>query len=242
MNTNDLKLIEQLSKKFNIENTDKSAETLEQTLEMFIANNPSNSSLYIKLALLLFNPPLYDYLKASQVLENLLNIDPNNVYGMLLLLYIVDHSTVIELHLFEKLCSISTDNLEHLSMLEYAKSWYYQGKDEEKYLLSLQKSIEYCDTFVLNFINLGILYLRKKEIEKGHKYLKKALSNITHVYKDTDEINLLDIEEFLNESVKGIHRSQENYEILLESFDFQSPWVTGDFININKDKIYEGES
>ena len=74
----------------------ESAEILEQTLEIFIANNPLDSSLYIRLALVLFRAPLRDNLKAIEILENLINIDPNNVYGMLLLHYIVDHTYLIE--------------------------------------------------------------------------------------------------------------------------------------------------
>jgi tetratricopeptide (TPR) repeat protein len=235
---------EQFSKLINIfknEKTKEAAEDLELFLEEHLAKNPYDTEIWIKLALVVYWAPLYDDLKAAECLKKILKYNPKNVRAILLLVYILDHCMGFDDDLFKQLCDTCTDNEEYMSMIEYVKTSYYFDKDEALYQASFEKSIECCDRFVWNHVKLGQFFLYKKNLEKGYYYLQKGIMNIEYVYDEHHPYpDALDIEEFFNERFKGIHMTQSNYEIIMESFDHNSPWITGDFINPKKSDPTEG--
>lgn len=235
-----LKKIDELSKIFIEKRTVSSAETLELFLEKFLEIYPYETEFWIKLTLAVYYAPLYDDYKAITCLKKILEYEPTNVKITLLLVYVVDHCIYFDEELFGRLCRLESKDNQLKAMIEYAKSWYYFDKDEDLYQNVLKKSIEYCDQFVWNYIKLGQFYLYKNNLEEGYYYLKKGLSNIKCVYGEQHPYgDVLNVEEFFNERFKGIHLSQANYEIILDSFDQKSPWITGDFINKKKDSPTE---
>lgn len=219
-----------LIKVFNEQNTKQSAEALELFLDCYLANNSSDVEMWVKLALTVYRSPLHDDLKAIDCLEKALLTDPKNIKVMLLLIYVIYHCIYFDEELFKRLCNLQTQDNELMSLIEYTKSWYYQFKEnDELYQKTLNNSIELYDQYVWNYIDLGRFYIGKGNLAKGSDLMKKGLNNLKYVYDDSHPYDILDIEEFFNERFRGIHLSKSNYEIILESFDSKSPWITGDF-------------
>ncbi len=224
--------LNKLIKVFNEEKTKQSAETLEIFLDCYLANNPLDTEIWVKLALTVYRSPLHDDLKAIDCLEKALVSDPYNIKVMLLLIYVIYHCIYFDDELFKRLCNLKTQDNELMSLIEYTKSWYYLFKEnDEFYQKTLNNSIELCDRYVWNYIDLGRFYIEKGNLAKGFDLMKKGLDNLEYVYDDTRSYDVLNIEEFINERFRGIHLSKSNYEIILESFDPKSPWITGDFIS-----------
>ena len=136
---------------------------------------------------------------------------------------------------------IKTSDKPLMSLVEYSKSSYYLvKKDFEGYEKCLMRSIELCDQYLSNYVDLGQFYIKKGYLTKGYALMRKGLENLEYIYDEKHPYgDVLNLEEFFNERFKGIHLSRANYEIILESFDPKSPWITGDFINRKKDGATE---
>lgn len=229
-----------LMSNYKREYSKEATEELESFLDEYLKVYPCDTEKWILLALIVYYPPLHDDVKAENCLKRVLEYDPNNIRVTLLLVYIVTHYCYTNQDLFERLNNLHTDDKALLALIEYEKSWYYSViKDHENYGNSLKKSVELCDTYVRNNAKLGYFYLEKNRLSEGYKYLKKALDNVQYVYEENHDKDFLDIEEFFNERLRGIHISRPNFEILCESFDPKSPWMTGDFTKKNKYKMGE---
>jgi len=206
------------------------AKELADTLKTYLNLHPNDNNMRLKYALFLFDSLLHDDIEAIEQLNKIIEQDQKNINAWFLLAYIKDRSSFIDEQLFAKLCTLKSSDNCMQSMIEYIKSWYYIHNNEKDYEQSLINSINLCDKYVYNYVSLGIFYMQKKKIIEGQNLLRKALDNIKHVYSEEYPYpDILDIEEFFNERIKGIHLSQSNYEITLESFDPSSPWVTGNF-------------
>jgi tetratricopeptide (TPR) repeat protein len=207
------------------------AEELRIIFKKYLKENPCDTEVWIKFALLLYSALLHEDLKAQKCLETILEYDANNIQVKLFLVYIIEHYSYIDEDLFEILNKIKTPNKELMSLVEYSKSSYYYltKEDFDSYELCLKKSIELCDKYVSNYVDLGQFYIKRGNIQQGYELMKKGLQNVEYVYDEAHPYDILDFEEFFNERFKGIHLSDSNYKIILESFDPLSPWITGDF-------------
>ena len=215
----------------NYESDRKNAEKLRIIFKKYLKENPYDTEIWLKFILLLYLAPLHEDLGAIKCIEKVLEYDPHNVKALLLLYYIHEHIGTAELGLFEKVSNFKTSDSEIQSMIEYGKSWYYQDNDNyDNYEQCLIRSIELCNKHVSNYISLGQYYLIKGKLTQGSALMKKGLSNVKNIIDDDYKYNALDIEEFFNERFKGIHITDINYGIIIESFNPTSPWVTGDFI------------
>lgn len=209
----------------------------------YLKENPYDTEILVKFALLLYLGPLHEDLKAQKCLETILEYDPNNIQVKLFLVYIIEHYAHIDEDLFEMLNQIKTSDKAIMSLVEYSKSSYYYliKKDFDAYEKCLARSIELCDKYVSHFVDLGQFYIKRGNLTKGYDFLKKGFKNVEYVYDETLPYDTLDIEEFFNERFKGIHLTDSNYKIILESFDTNSPWITGDFIS-KRDKTQTEEN
>lgn len=223
------------------ENDKKRAEDVRILFEKYLDNNPYDTEIWIKFALLAYCALFHDDVDAQAYLEKILAYDPHNIKVILFHTYIVEHYSYLNDALMERLNKLKTDDKSLMSLIEFQKSSYYYivTENPNEYEKCLLRSIKFCDKYFWNNVHLGRFYLRKGFITKGHEYLKKGLNNLEYVYDDTRPRNILDLEEFFNERLKGIHLSQSNYNITLESFDPTSPWITGDFITKKNKNITE---
>jgi tetratricopeptide (TPR) repeat protein len=212
------------------------AEQLQLMFEDYLRKNPYDTEVRIKFSFVLYRSLLNANISAINCLEKILEYEPNNILVSLIIFYIHQHESVIDQEVFEKLSNLQTEDTQIQSMIEYAKSWYHIVRDDyDEYENCLLKSIELCDKYLWNYVDLGQLYIKRRDLAKGYTLIKKGLENFEYVYDEQHPQDILDIEEFFNERFKGIHLSQPNYEIILESFDPKSPWITGDFTNNKKD-------
>ena len=213
------------------------AEQLQIIFEDYLKDNPYETEIRIKFAFVLYRSLLNANLQAINCLEKILDYEPQNILVKLIIFYIHQHESYVELETFEQVSTLHSEDKSIQSMIEYSKSWYHivQGNMIE-YEKCLLKSIELCDQYLWNYVDLGQTYIQNGHLTKGYELIKKGLSNLKFVYDEQHPQDILEIDEFFNERFKGIHISDSNYKIILESFDPKSPWITGDFTNIKRDE------
>ncbi len=208
MNNLILKIIE-LSKNNN-------EEKIETIIEEKLKQEPNSIELLLRLAVLELTPPIADYYKSIASLEKILILEKNNVIATLLLAYI-NHYCLggVDKTLKDKLSSLHTNCDELNSMLKYAASWFYSGKDiklEEQLLI---ESINLYKGHVWNYVHLAKLYFLEGRSEEGRALIKRALKKVTKVYSGDNQIyDIINVNEFLNEHIKGIYLTKENLELI----------------------------
>jgi hypothetical protein len=106
-------------------------------------------------------------------------------------------------------------------MLKYVASWSYSDgkKDDQKIEEQLLKeSIKLWDKHVWNYMHLVRLYTRQKRYFEINSLIKKALSNIQKIYgsSNSSETDVTDIDEYINEHIKGVYITHINVELIQE--------------------------
>ena len=177
-----------------------------------------NTDLWLRLAVLETIPPLSYYPKAIESLNKILEYDDSN-FDAILLLICINHYMIgfIEDELINKINNIKTDDKEKLSMLEYAKCWYFQSIDENKYVESLQKSIELYPYHVFNYEQLAQYYKKNGEFNKANTLIEQALKNVNFIYCEQNnklEHDDTSIDKYFNEFVKGTHITDIVYNLI----------------------------
>jgi len=194
-------------------------ETIKNLIDEYLANNPEDTGVRLRLVMLEFTPPWENPELLVKYLNEIFKYDPDNIYAILILSYTEDvFWGGITDELFTKLDNLSSKDPEILSMIELAKAWYYEEKRNnelyEKYLLS---SISYCNNHVRNYEALAYLYAKKGKKNQATKLARKALHNIKIVYtKDYPRTDITDVEKFINEFFKSTHITKPNLESIYE--------------------------
>ncbi len=194
-------------------------EVIKKLIDEYLEKNPEDTDARLRLAMLEFTPPWEDPEIISKYLNEIFKYDPNNVYAILTLACI--QNTLwgkITDEVFEKLNNLSSENSEISSMIELAKAWYYKYKDNnelyEKHLLS---SISYCNQHVKNYKALAYFYAGRGKKDKAKKFSQKAINNVKVIYDENSSItDVTDVEEFINEYLKGTHITEPNLESIYE--------------------------
>ncbi len=190
--------------------------TIQKSFDQYLNLHPYDTEIWLKYALC-----MYDLAEGSdypeECLRKILEYDQNNLSATMLLVYINAHDSHISDQLFRQLCALKSDDNEILSMIEYEKIWYY--KDDENYEKVLVNSVRLCNKHVWNNVNLGRLYITKGEFKKGQELILKGLENIKLIYNNDTIYDELSVEEYFNETIKGIHLSRSNYNCIIGSLD-----------------------
>jgi len=194
-------------------------EMIKNLIDKYLAKNPEDTDVRLRLVRLEFTPPWEDPELLSKYLNEIFKYDPDNIYATLILACTQDvFWGEITDTIFGKLNNLSSEDPEVLSMIELAKAWYYQCKDNnelyEKYLLN---SIGHYNKHVKNYKALAYFYAEKGKKDKAIKFAKKALHNVQVIYtQDSPIIDITDVEEFINEYFKGTHITDSNLESIYE--------------------------
>ncbi|MGB8367612.1 MAG: tetratricopeptide repeat protein [Candidatus Babeliales bacterium] len=190
-----------------------SFEIMRNLIEEYLEKNPKDTEVWLRLAMLEFTPPFEDPEMISEYLYGIFKYDPYNIYATITLACIQDvlRGEITE-EIFEKLNTLSSDSPELNSMIELEKAKYYQCKDNdalyEKYLLN---SIRDCNKHVKNYKYLAYLYKQQGKKKEAKQLAQKALSNVKVIYGENSPItDVTDIEEFINEYIKGTHITDSN--------------------------------
>lgn len=207
--------------------SEKVLEQMESLLMNYLKDNPQDTDMWLKLAMLEFTPPWEDYDRIEKYINSILKYDENNVQALLVLANTQcalrgDVSDDLFVRL-QRCCDIVTDR-ELLSMLYSAIAWYYSWyslRDEKKYELSLLRSIDYCSAHVTNYKYLGILYLETDREAEGKKMIQYALANVRKIYEINKDFvyDITDLNRFFNEFFIGTHITQPNLESLRKLLD-----------------------
>ncbi len=194
-------------------------EIIKNLIDEYLAKNPEDTDVRLRLVRLEFTPPWEDPELLSKYLNEIFKYDPDNIYATLILACTQDvFWGEITDTVFEKLNNLSSEDPEILSMIELAKAWYYECKDNnELYEKHLLNSISYCNKHVSNYIDLAYFYAKKGKKNEAKKFAQKALHNVQVIYtQDSPIIDITDVEEFINEYFKGTHVTDSNLEGIYE--------------------------
>ncbi len=188
-------------------------EKIKNLINKYLAKNPEDTEIRLRLAILKYTSGWEDPEVVSKYLNEIFKYDPDNIYATLILACTQDvFWGEITDTVFEKLNNLSSQNPEIFSMIELAKAWYYQCKDNnelyEKHLLS---SISYCNKHVSNYAELADFYAKKGEKNKATKFAKKALHNVQVIFtQDSLITDVTDVENFINVRFKGTLITEPN--------------------------------
>lgn len=201
--------LDELLKKYNtgkiIEQKVDCAEKIIELLKGYLEKFPHDTEVLFKLSLAFFL--LEDIIGSIECMEKVLKYDPANEMAFVLWIwfYFYGYCDFSE-DMVKKIESFSSKDSKLMAMLEFIKSRYYFGRDEEKRKKSLKKSIEYCDEFVWNNQKLAQLYIDEKQYDKAYPLIIRALNNIKNVHVATESTyyNFLDLDTHINEYLTGI--------------------------------------
>lgn len=204
----------------NILNKANDHEGIYNLVEEQLKHESNDVNLWISLAKAIITVPIVDHEKSIACLEKALAIDNNNPIALIVLAHVYEYELGgIDDMLLHQIKILHTDSNEINSMLKYVASWSYSYTKKQHYDMEeklLKESIELCDTHVWNYEHLARLYLRQKRYTEVNSLIKKALSNIKKMYSDNEDHDITDINEFINERIKGIHLNDICIEIVRE--------------------------
>ncbi len=186
-------------------------------LEEYIKTSSDDEEM-LSYALFIQSAPYDDYPTAHNVLQSLIAKNPFNARVVITLAYLefinvggVSDST---LKLINQCLNQIDIPYKGILFCLKAKYYYYTEKNLNEAIINLKKSIEIDCGDSYNFILLGRL------LEDKLLFIK-ALKNITKVFDEEDyrNYNPLDVDFFINESLRGIWVTKENYEGLQEEIN-----------------------
>ncbi|MCL5875208.1 MAG: hypothetical protein M1114_01925 [Candidatus Dependentiae bacterium] len=203
--------IEELAKEWfyliDRKNSNKIIQSIVDLCDPYLQEYPRDTDIWIKLALAVYTKSYADDIRAMECMNEILSYDPTNPYALIILAYIESHWSRISDTTFEKLSLVQDEDNEIMSTIEYVKSWYYSEQGNKTlYQKSLENSVALCQQHVNNYIDLGWVYINQGKIEEGEKLKAIGLANvkIRYVYSNnTIYFNFTDVDEFLNERIKG---------------------------------------
>ena len=185
-------------------------------------SNSNDINFWLSLAVVIIQPPFGDEETGIFFVKKALSIDHNNPEALIVLAHIYEYQLGgIDDMLLHQIKNLHTGSNEINSMLKYVASWSYREnkkdnpKEEERLL---KESILLCNRHVWNYEHLAELYFKQKRYLEVNSLLRKALNNIKKVYSDNDDYDITDINEFINERIKGIHSTYINVELIQEKF------------------------
>ena len=195
-------------------------EELYSIVEKELQTGSHTSDVWIKLAIAIIVVPIVDYEKSIACLEKALAIERNNPIALIVLAHVYEYQLGgIDDMLLHQIKNLRTDSDEINSMLKYVASWSYSDGKKDDYEMEekfLKESIELWDKHVWNYMHLVRLYKRQKRYLEINNLIYKALSNITKIYDDTNDLDVTDLDEYINEHIKGIYITDLNVESIQE--------------------------
>lgn len=183
-------------------------------------NQSTDVNFWLSLTVVIIQPPFGDEETGIFFVEKALAIEHNNPIALIILAHIYEYQLGgINDMLLHQIKNLHTDSNEINSMLQYVASWSYReskkyNPEEEERLL--KESILLCDRHVWNYEHLARLYLKQKRYLEVNNLIRKALKNIKKIYSDNDNSDITDIDEFINERIKGIYLNDVCVEIVQE--------------------------
>lgn len=197
-------------------------EVVEKILKEQLKIKPDNIEKLIELSLAELATPLCDYFSSLKYIHCVLKLDPNNIFAILIECCVNDfYLGGIDDQLYKKLESIKTEDTKWKSIIKYMMSQYYRfdKRKIDKQKVLLEESVELCDEFVHNLRNLSYIYISEGRKKEGIELLQKAINNVKCIYDSNSSSSIISIDDFLNEYVKGTHKTYILVEALNEELE-----------------------
>lgn len=189
-------------------------------VEEQLKHKSNDIELWISLAIVIVTVPIVDYEKSIACLEHALNINNNHPIALIVLAHVYHYQLGgINDMLLHQIKTLHTNSDEINSMLKYVASWSYSYTKKQHYDLEeqlLKESIQLCDKHVWNYEHLARLYFEQQRYLEINSLVKKALSNIEKVYGNNSNTDVTNIDEYINEHIKGIYITSINVESIQE--------------------------
>jgi tetratricopeptide (TPR) repeat protein len=183
-----------------------------------LKNSVHTSDVWIVLAITIIVVPIVDYEASIACLEKALAIEHHNPIALIVLAHVYEYQLGgIDDMLLHQIKNLTTDSDEINSMLKYVASWSYSDGKKDDHTIEeqlLKESIRLWDKHVWNYMKLVRLYKRQKRYLEINNLIYKALSNITKIYDDIDDLDVTDLDEYINEHIKGIYITDSNVEFI----------------------------
>jgi len=181
-----------------------------------LKNSVHTSDVWIVLAITIIVVPIVDYEASIACLEKALSIENNNPIALIVLAHVYEYQLGgINDMLLHQIKNLRTNSDEINSMLKYVASWSYKKSkkdDPEVEEELLKESIRLWDKHVWNHINLMELYKQQGRYLEINNLIYKALGNITKIYDGSNHPDVTDLDEYINEHIKGIYITDLNAE------------------------------
>lgn len=186
-----------------------------------LIQDPLNIDLLLRLSIIEIMKFSSDYEERIISLEKILALDPDNIYALLILAYVMYYrKKSVEESLFQKLIAIKTSDPELNSLLLYAASWFYEGKDDKKQEELLRESIAAFGGHSKHYAELAHLCFKQNKIDEAKSLMKQSLNNVAKVFSRQAEADFTsDVEFFINQALKGIYRSRSSFDSLKKRYD-----------------------
>jgi len=183
-----------------------------------LKNSVHTSDVWIVLAITIIVVPIVDYEASIACLEKALAIEHNNPIALIVLAHVYEYQLGgIDDMLLHQIKNLNTESNEINSMLKYVASWSYKKSkkdDPEVEEELLKESIRLWDKHVWNHINLMELYKQQGRYLEINNLIYKALGNITKIYDGSNHPDVIDLNEYINEHIKGIYITDLNVEFM----------------------------
>lgn len=189
-------------------------------VEKELQSGTYGSDTWIRLAIAIITVPIVDYEKSIACLEKALAIEYNNPIALIVLAHVYEYQLGgIDDMLLHQIKNLDTHSDEINSMLKYVASWSYSdGKKDDHEIEEqlLKESIRLWDKHVWNYMKLVRLYQRQQRYLEINNLIYKALDNITKIYNNIDHPDVTDIDEYINEHIKGVYLTDSNVKFINE--------------------------
>jgi tetratricopeptide (TPR) repeat protein len=187
-----------------------------------LKNSVHTSNVWIILAITIIVVPIVDYEASIACLEKALAIEHNNPIALIVLAHVYEYQMGgIDDMLLHQIKSLDTGSDEINSMLKYVASWSYKKSKKDNPEVEeelLKESIRLWDKHVWNHINLMELYKQQGRYLEINNLIYKALGNITKIYDGSNHPDVIDLNEYINEHIKGIYITDLNVESIQQKF------------------------
>ncbi|MCF6136056.1 hypothetical protein L2649_12920 [Thermoactinomyces vulgaris] len=195
-------------------------EEIERFLDQHVAHHSDDVEAWIRLGVLVFEPPIGDFEKSVNCLRKAVELKPDCLEALLILMR-MQYTAYAEIDedVYQLLHHYQPRSREEQSLIEFAKAWYFECKKmDEEYVRHLEKSITVYPKYVLNYIALGNYYEEKGQKEKAKSLFLKGMKNVRQIYRVNggQDPLVFDYHEYINEKIKGIHLSSVTYKLIKE--------------------------
>ena len=187
-------------------------EVMEELLKNYLAVNPQDTEMRIKLAMVQYTVPLADDIAAMENLNMVLEYDPENIICLLSIAYIQSClSGSLNLNIVKCLRNANPKTQQDKALILYAESWHYKHFNIKKYENLLDESINAYSGYVWPHYFRAQAYYQKNDVAMACHYYKRAFDNIVHVCAEDEYFDIADVNFFIDNEIKGTVLTDINF-------------------------------